>query len=119
MLLWAVPGLLVRLYVDPATQGAEAALAIELLRRGRAVPAVRRRAGGGGGRAARRAGYARADDAQIFGYWAIGFVIAALLAFPLRMGPMGVWWGLAAGLGVVSALLLWRWHGRRALILAS
>ena len=30
-LLWAAPGLLVRLYVDPVSQGAEAALAVELL----------------------------------------------------------------------------------------
>jgi MATE family multidrug resistance protein len=119
MLLWAVPGLLVRLYVDPATQGAEAALAIELL----GVAALFQLFDGA---QAVAAGVLRGVQdtrvpmmLQIFGYWAIGFVIAALLAFPLGMGPMGVWWGLAAGLGVVSALLLWRWHGRRALILAS
>lgn len=118
-LLWAVPGLLVRLYVDPASQGAEAALAVELL----GVAALFQLFDGA---QAVAAGVLRGVQdtrvpmlLQIFGYWAIGFVIAIMLAFPFGLGPIGVWWGLAAGLGVVSALLLWRWHGRRTRIIAS
>lgn len=118
-LLWAAPGWLVRLYVDPTTQAAEATLAIELL----GVAALFQLFDGA---QAVAAGVLRGVQdtrvpmmLQILGYWAVGFVVAALLAFPLRMGPIGVWWGLAAGLGVVSALLLWRWQGRRTNISVS
>lgn len=118
-LLWAAPGLLVRLYVDPVSQGAEAALAVELL----GVAALFQLFDGA---QAVAAGVLRGVQdtrvpmlLQIFGYWAIGFVIAIMLAFSFGLGPIGVWWGLAAGLGVVSALLLWRWHGRRTKFIAS
>jgi len=39
------------------------------------------------------------------GYWGIGFVGGALLAFPLGYGAIGLWWGLALGLAVVAMLL--------------
>ena len=32
------------------------------------------------------------------GYWGIGFVVGAALAFPGGLGAVGLWWGLAAGL---------------------
>ncbi len=43
------------------------------------------------------------------GYWVFGLVGAVLLAFPLGFGPLGLWMGLALGLGVSAILLSWRW----------
>ena len=43
------------------------------------------------------------------GYWGIGIGVGALLAFPLGFRGQGIWLGLAAGLGTVAALVLWRW----------
>src|SRR5258708_5566788 len=39
------------------------------------------------------------------GYWAIGFVGSWLLAFPLGLGAVGLWSGLALGLAVVATAL--------------
>ena len=39
------------------------------------------------------------------GYWAIGFAGSWLLAFPLGLGPIGLWLGLALGLAVVAMSL--------------
>lgn len=49
------------------------------------------------------------------GYWVIGIGIGAILAFPLGWRGLGVWLGLASGLGVVAILLVWRWARRAAL----
>ncbi|MES2754984.1 MAG: MATE family efflux transporter [Pseudomonadota bacterium] len=46
------------------------------------------------------------------GYWVAGFGTAILLGFSLRWEGVGIWVGLAVGLLVVSALLLWRWRAR-------
>jgi Na+-driven multidrug efflux pump len=43
-----------------------------------------------------------------FGYWGIGFTGGWLLAFPLSCGPIGLWFGLAGGLAVVTGLLTLR-----------
>jgi MATE family multidrug resistance protein len=42
------------------------------------------------------------------GYWAIGFAASWLLAFPLGLGAVGLWWGLALGLAVVAISLTLR-----------
>jgi MATE family multidrug resistance protein len=42
------------------------------------------------------------------GYWAIGFAGSWLLAFPLELGAVGLWWGLALGLAVVAISLTLR-----------
>ncbi len=42
------------------------------------------------------------------GYWLVGVPLTWLLAFPLHMGPVGVWSGLTAGLMVTALLLAWR-----------
>ena len=39
------------------------------------------------------------------GYWAVGFPVAILLAFPLGVGPRGIWWGFVFGLSTVAVLL--------------
>jgi MATE family multidrug resistance protein len=51
----------------------------------------------------------------LFGYWAVGFGTSILLGFGLGLEGVGIWLGLAAGLLVVSVLLLWRWRRRAAL----
>ncbi len=48
----------------------------------------------------------------LFGYWAIGLGVGIALAFSLGWRGIGIWFGLAAGLGVVAALMLWRWSRR-------
>jgi MATE family multidrug resistance protein len=49
------------------------------------------------------------------GYWAIGLPVGAALAFGAGLGAAGLWWGLAAGLSSVAALMTWRfaWRGGR------
>ncbi len=51
----------------------------------------------------------------IAGYWLAGFGTAVVLGFLTPLEGLGVWIGLAAGLVVVSAMLLWRWHRRERL----
>ena len=45
---------------------------------------------------------------NLVGFWLIGLPVSAFLGFTLDMGPQGVWWGLAVGIGVVAILLLAR-----------
>ena len=51
----------------------------------------------------------------LFGYWVVGFGTAAVLGFTTTLAGTGIWIGLAAGLLVVSVLLLWRWSARERL----
>ena len=51
----------------------------------------------------------------LFGYWAIGLGVGIALAFLLDWRGVGIWVGLAAGLGVVALLMLWRWTRRSQL----
>jgi MATE family multidrug resistance protein len=44
------------------------------------------------------------------GYWGAGFAGGWLLAFPLGLGAVGLWLGLALGLAVVAILLTLRLH---------
>jgi MATE family multidrug resistance protein len=56
----------------------------------------------------------------VIGYWAIGFAGGWLLAFPLGLGAVGLWSGLALGLAVVATALMMRLHFRaRAQIRAT
>jgi multidrug resistance protein, MATE family len=50
-----------------------------------------------------------------FGYWIVGMGLAVLLGFGLNWDGYGIWTGLAAGLAVVSVLMLWRWSRRERL----
>jgi MATE family multidrug resistance protein len=49
---------------------------------------------------------------NLIGFWAVGLPVSAWLGFGLDLGPPGLWWGLAAGIGAVAALLLLRVRAR-------
>ena len=44
------------------------------------------------------------------GHWFVGLPLAYVLAFPLGLGVIGLWWGLSAGLIIcgVALLIVWR-----------
>jgi multidrug resistance protein, MATE family len=43
---------------------------------------------------------------NLIGFYIIGLPLAWVLAFPMNLGLIGIWWGLAAGLGGVAAMLV-------------
>ncbi|MDI1337000.1 MAG: MATE family efflux transporter [Lacunisphaera sp.] len=43
-------------------------------------------------------------------YWVVSLPLGYWLAFHTTLGPLGVWTGLAAGLGCAALLLGWRFH---------
>ena len=45
---------------------------------------------------------------NVVGFWAFGVPVSLFLAFRAGLGPVGLWWGLVAGLCGVAAVLLWR-----------
>lgn len=49
---------------------------------------------------------------NLVGFWILGMPVAGVLAFRAGLGPAGLWWGLAAGLGAVALLLLLRVRAR-------
>ena len=49
---------------------------------------------------------------NLLGFWLFGLPLGLVLGFGLEVGPVGLWWGLAAGLGAVAAMLLWRTRTR-------
>lgn len=51
----------------------------------------------------------------LIGYWGLGFPISYLLAFPLGLKSMGIWWGLAVGLAFVAVVLVTRFAMRERL----
>ena len=117
LLMWVAPGLPVSAYVDPALPANRrvAALAQQFLM----IAALFQLADGA---QAVAAGALRGlQDTRVpmlmaaFGYWVIGFGSMTALGFATSLGGVGVWWGLAAGLLVVSALLIARWTRRERL----
>jgi len=48
----------------------------------------------------------------LVGFWLVGLPVCVALGFGLDLGPTGIWWGLATGLGVVAVLLLVRLRRR-------
>jgi MATE family multidrug resistance protein len=48
--------------------------------------------------------------ANIVGHYAVGLPIALLLGYGLKLGVVGIWWGLCAGLTAVALALLWRFQ---------
>jgi MATE family multidrug resistance protein len=45
---------------------------------------------------------------NLLGYWLLGLPVSYLLGFRAGWGPVGLWWGLVVGLGVVATVLLTR-----------
>ena len=43
---------------------------------------------------------------NLIGFYALGLPLAYVLAFPMGLGMVGIWWGLAAALGAVAILLV-------------
>jgi len=55
----------------------------------------------------------------IFSYWIPGFGLCLWLGFATPLGGIGVWIGLAIGLVVAAALLIWRWIQHEKFVLAT
>lgn len=117
LLIWGFPRAILRLYVDPDAP-ANAALvtfAVQYLMVAAAFQLF-------DGAQAVAAGVLRGlQDTRIpmliaiFSYWVPGFGLAIALGFFSPLSGLGVWFGLAAGLVIVAALLLWRWSARHRL----
>jgi MATE family multidrug resistance protein len=112
LILFVAPGPLVAAFIDTAAHPEVAGLAVMLL----ALAALFQIADGA---QTVGAGMLRGlQDTRIpmiyaaLGYWGVGAPLGFALAFPLGFRGPGVWTGLAAGLAVVSALMLWRWSRR-------
>ncbi len=45
---------------------------------------------------------------NLVGFWGVGLPACVGLGFGLGLGPRGVWWGLAIGIGTVAILLMFR-----------
>jgi putative MATE family efflux protein len=115
--MWLMPRLFVSAYID--VDDAANAVVVGLAVRYLAVAAVFQLVDGA---QAVAAGVLRGlQDTRVpmlialFGYWVVGFGTAAWLGFRTPLAGTGVWIGLAAGLAVVSVLLLWRWGARERL----
>jgi MATE family multidrug resistance protein len=51
---------------------------------------------------------------NLLGYWILGLPLSVYLGFVASLGPVGLWWGLVLGLGVVATSLLIRVRTRLA-----
>lgn len=49
---------------------------------------------------------------NLVGFWLVGLPVSGFLGFTVGLGPQGVWWGLATGIGVVAVLLVYRLRRR-------
>lgn len=121
LLIWTLPELLVSIFIDAdAPQNAEVVrLAVSFL----AIAALFQIADGaqvvGAGmlRGLHDTRWPMAFAA--FGYWVVGIGVGAWLAFRAGWGGVGIWTGLATGLGIVAILMLGRWLMRHRLRLVS
>jgi MATE family multidrug resistance protein len=49
---------------------------------------------------------------SLFGFWLVGLPLSVYLGFAAGAGPLGIWWGLVAGLAAVAVMLLFRMRHR-------
>jgi len=117
LLIFSVPRLFVSIYldIDAPANAVVVALALQYL----VVAAIFQLVDGA---QAVAAGVLRGvQDTRVpmliaaFGYWVAGFGTSIYLGFHIGWQGVGIWTGLAVGLLVVSALLLWRWRARERL----
>lgn len=117
LMMWIIPGPLVRLFVDAAAPGSAQVigLAVQFL----SVAAVFQVVDGAqvmGAAMLRGLHDTRVPMVfALFGYWGIGIGVGAVLAFWLGLEGVGIWIGLASGLAAVSVMMVWRWHNRTRL----
>jgi MATE family multidrug resistance protein len=52
--------------------------------------------------------------ANMVGHYGVGLPVALLLGFGLKLGVVGIWWGLCAGLTAVALALFWRFERQSA-----
>jgi MATE family multidrug resistance protein len=55
----------------------------------------------------------------LFGYWGVGLGAGVWLAFARDWQGVGIWVGLAVGLGIVAVLMIARWLLRERIGLTS
>jgi MATE family multidrug resistance protein len=100
-----IPGVIVATMTDSA---AIAALAIPLFKVA-AVFQISDGLQGVGAGVLRGAGISRFTfTANVVGHYLVGLPLSLLLGFWMGWGVVGIWWGLAAGLTLVAAALVWR-----------
>lgn len=115
--MWLMPRVFIGIYVDPDAAGnaAVVALAVQYL----AVAAMFQLFDGA--QAVAAGVLCGLQDTRVpmiiaaIGYWLFGFGTSVLFGFTAGWRGVGIWMGLAAGLLVVSILLLWRWSRRERL----
>ena len=111
LLMWTLPGLLVSIFIDAdASKNAEVVgLAVSFL----AIAALFQIADGAqvvGAGMLRGLHDTRWPMAfALFGYWIVGIGAGAWLAFEYGWQGVGIWAGLAIGLGIVALLMISRW----------
>lgn len=116
-LILAIPGPLIAIFLDPDVAGNApvAALAAQFL----VVAALFQIADGA--QVAGQGMLRGLHDTRVpmlfagFGYWAVGIGVGYWLAFQAGWKGVGIWAGLAAGLGIVALLMLTRWILRERL----
>lgn len=52
--------------------------------------------------------------ANMVGHYLVGLPVALLLGFGMKLGVVGIWWGLCAGLTAVAFALFWRFERQSA-----
>lgn len=52
--------------------------------------------------------------ANVVGHYLVGLPVALVLGFGLKLGVVGIWWGLCAGLTAVALALFWRFERQSA-----
>ena len=105
VLFLAMPGLLARAFSDDAPVVATAALLLPIAGVFQVFDGVQVVAAG----ALRGVGDTRVPMIMnLVGFWLVGLPISAALGLGLGVGPEGIWWGLAIGIGVVAVLLTHR-----------
>jgi MATE family multidrug resistance protein len=114
---WLFPELLIRLFLDDTDADAPAVLAaaIPLLLGAAAFQVVDAMQAIGTGLLRGLKDSRVPMMMAIFSYWGIGFPAAYLVGFPLGLGGLGVWIGLASGLAVAALLMNWRFAQRERL----